>query len=123
MDHNYVFICSTEPLHTKNTFRELDFRVIQVLTDSSGTSRYGDSGSILKNRKIGALTYKSELAVGLRTHTVFYGLRYVTVRAVTVTYGSLEQKFYGRFHTGRYCTRSIGYVPYTAVYSVQLFPS
>ena len=63
MDHNYVFICSTEPLHTKNTFRELDFRVIQVLTDSSGTSRYGDSGSILKNRKIGALTYKSELAV------------------------------------------------------------
>ena len=42
---------------------ELDFRVTQVLTDSSGTSRYGDSGSILKNRKIGALTYKSELAV------------------------------------------------------------
>ena len=63
MDHNYVFICSTELLHTKNTFRELDFRVIQVLTDSSGTSRYGDLGSNLKNRKIGALTYKSELAV------------------------------------------------------------
>ena len=68
MDHNYVFICSTEPLHTKNTFRELDFRVIQVLTDSSGTSRYGDSWSLLKNRKIGALTYKSELAVTSAGH-------------------------------------------------------
>ena len=72
MDHNYVFICSTEPLHTKNTFRELDFRVIQVLTDSSGTSHYGDSGSILKNRKIGALTYKSELAVINIKRRVFF---------------------------------------------------
>ena len=43
---------------------ELDFRVTQVLTDSSGISRYGNSGSILKNRKIGALTNKSESAVG-----------------------------------------------------------
>ena len=61
--------------------------------------------------------------LGLRTRTVFYGLRYGTVRAVTVTYGSLEQRFYGRFHTGRNRIRSIGYVPYTAVYGVRLFPS
>ena len=53
----------------------------------------------------------------------FYGLRYVTVRAVTVTYGSLEQKFYGRFHTGRNRIRSIGYVPYTAAYGIRLFLS
>ena len=61
--------------------------------------------------------------VGLRTRTVFYGLRYVTVRAVTVTYGSLEQRFYGRFHTGRNRIRSTGYVPYTAAYGIRLFLS
>ena len=61
--------------------------------------------------------------LGLRTRAVFYGLRYVTVRAVTVTYGSLEQKFYGRFHTGRNRIRNIGYVPYTAAYGIRLFLS
>ena len=66
---------------------------------------------------------KKKVYLGLRTRTVFYGLRYVTVRAVTVTYGSLEQRFYGRFHTGRNRIRSIGYVPYTAAYGIRLFLS
>ena len=56
----YVSICST---YKEYVPFELDFRVTQVLTDSSGISRYGNSGSILKNRKIGALTNKSESAV------------------------------------------------------------
>ena len=59
-----MYLSALLSLYTQRIPFELDFRVTQVLTDSSGTSRYGDSGSILKNRKIGALTYKSELAVG-----------------------------------------------------------
>ena len=58
-----MYLSALLSLCTQRMPFELDFRVTQVLTDSSGTSRYGDSGSILKNRKIGALTYKSELAV------------------------------------------------------------
>ena len=58
-----MYLSALLSLYTQRIPSELDFRVTQVLTDSSGTSRYGDSGSILKNRKIGALTYKSELAV------------------------------------------------------------
>ena len=60
--HGSYYVC-IYLLYIQRIPFELDFRVTQVLTDSSGTSRYGDSGSILKNRKIGALTYKSELAV------------------------------------------------------------
>ena len=59
-----MYISTLLSLYTQRIPFELDFRVTQALTDPSGTSRYGDSGSILKNRKIGALTYKSELAVG-----------------------------------------------------------
>ena len=60
-----MYLSALLSLYTQRIPFELDFRVTLVLTDSSGTSRYGDSGSILKNRKIGALTYKSELAVVL----------------------------------------------------------
>ena len=58
-----MYLSALLSLYTQRIPFELDFRITLVLTDSSGTSRYGDSGSILKNRKIGALTYKSELAV------------------------------------------------------------
>ena len=61
-----MYLSALLSLYTQRIPFELDFRVTQVLTDSSGTSRYGDSGSILKNRKIGALTYNSELAVSIQ---------------------------------------------------------
>ena len=90
-------------------------------TCTRGAAESGVTGYRVRGRLEQQLVRREGLLLGLRTRTVFYGLRYVTVRAVTVTYGSLEQRFYGRFHTGRNRIRSIGYVPYTAAYGIRLF--